>query len=205
MVQKWEPDNFILQENSVWSFPDRGEWATHKGDYRGNWSPYVPRNSILRYSNVGDLIFDPFEGSGTTLIESKLLCRDAIGVDINPKALQIAKDRTSFTHDGAGGKVYLKQDDARNVVFIPDASIDLVCMHPPYADIIKYSDDIAEDISHLEPADFIKSMRDVAKEMYRVLKTGKICAILIADARKKALLFLSVFKQCKFFKRLDSI
>ena len=35
MVQKWEPDNFVLQEDSVWSFPDRGEWATHKGDYRG--------------------------------------------------------------------------------------------------------------------------------------------------------------------------
>ena len=202
MVQKWEPDNFALQEDSVWSFPDRGEWATHKGDYRGNWSPYVPRNLILRYSDVGDLILDPFVGSGTTLIESKLLCRDAIGVDINPKALKIAKERTSFVHDGADGKVYLKQGDARKLDFIPDASIDLACVHPPYADIIKYSDDIAEDISLLAPEAFIESIRDVAKEMYRVLKTGKMCAILIADARKKGFIVPISFQTMQAFQEV---
>ena len=47
---KWEPDKFELQTNTVWSFPDRGNWATHNSKYRGNWSPYIPRNLILRYS-----------------------------------------------------------------------------------------------------------------------------------------------------------
>lgn len=36
-VTKWEPDNFELKPNTVWSFPDRGNWATHNGKYRGNW------------------------------------------------------------------------------------------------------------------------------------------------------------------------
>lgn len=78
-------NNLKMQETTIWNFPDRGNWATHKGDYRGNWSPYVPRNLILKYSNPGDLILDNFVGSGTTLIEAKILGRNAIGIDVNTK------------------------------------------------------------------------------------------------------------------------
>lgn len=47
-IEKFEPENFKLERTTVWSFPDRGDWATHKGNYRANWSPYIPRNLILR-------------------------------------------------------------------------------------------------------------------------------------------------------------
>ncbi len=59
-------DNFILEQTTIWSFPNRGNWATHSGNYRGNWSPYIPRNLVMRYSNEGDWILDQFLGSGTT-------------------------------------------------------------------------------------------------------------------------------------------
>jgi len=64
-----------LETTTVWGFPDRGDWATHSGKYRGNWSPYIPRNVILRYSNENDVVLDQFVGSGTTLVEAKLLGR----------------------------------------------------------------------------------------------------------------------------------
>ena len=82
-----QPNNFRLESTTVWSFPDRGSWATHSGKYRGNWSPYVPRNLILRYSNPGDWVLDQFMGSGTTLVEAKLLNRHAVGVDINSQSV----------------------------------------------------------------------------------------------------------------------
>lgn len=44
------PERFKLEDTTIWSFPERGNWATHSGKYRGNWSPYIPRNIILRYS-----------------------------------------------------------------------------------------------------------------------------------------------------------
>lgn len=44
----------------------------------------MPRNLILRYSNPGEWVLDQFMGSGTTLVEAKLLNRNAVGVDINP-------------------------------------------------------------------------------------------------------------------------
>ena len=44
-----------MESNTIWSFPDRGNWATHDGKYRGNWSPYIVRNLLLRYSFYEDL------------------------------------------------------------------------------------------------------------------------------------------------------
>lgn len=76
-----------------WSFPKRGDWATHDAKWRGNWSPYIPRNIILRYSQEGDLILDQFAGGGTTLVEAKLLNRDIIGVDINDVALERCREK----------------------------------------------------------------------------------------------------------------
>ena len=90
-IKKWEPENFELEMTTSWSFPTRGNWATHNAKYRGNWSPYIPRNLILRYTKEGDLILDQFAGGGTTLVESKLLNRNIIGVDINPTSLEICK------------------------------------------------------------------------------------------------------------------
>jgi hypothetical protein len=90
------PDDYTLERTTVWSFPDRGNWATHKGNYRGNWSPYIPRNLILKYSKKGDWVLDQMMGSGTTLVEAKLLERNAIGVDINLDAVMVARDRLNF-------------------------------------------------------------------------------------------------------------
>lgn len=182
-IKKWEPEEFELEMNTVWSFPKRGKWATHDAKYRGNWSPYIPRNIILRYSNEGDLILDPFVGGGTSLIEAKLLNRNIIGVDINPNSIDLCRSKIDFEYDG--GEVDIKLGDARTLDFIENESIDLICTHPPYANIIKYSEDIDGDLSLLKLKDYLTEMRVVAQEFYRVLKEDKFCAILMGDTRIK--------------------
>src|SRR5574344_1944059 len=114
---KYEPDNFELQTNTVWSFPDRGKWATHDAKYRGNWSPYIPRNVILRYSKEQDLVLDQFVGGGTTLVEAKLLNRNIIGVDVNTEALKRCKEKCNFNSD-YNPNIIIKKGDARNLNFI---------------------------------------------------------------------------------------
>ena len=91
-----QPENFELETNTVWAFPDRGKWATHDAKYRGNWSPYIPRNIILRYSKENDTVLDQFVGGGTTAVEAKLTNRNFIGVDINPNALEITNSKLNF-------------------------------------------------------------------------------------------------------------
>lgn len=183
MNYNFSPKNFSLETTSIWSFPDRGSWATHTNKYRGNWSPYIPRNIILRYTDEGDCILDQFVGSGTTLIEAKLLNRNAFGVDINPNAIKLCKSAINFTYPSKS-HITIKQGNAQKLIFLAANSIDLIVTHPPYANIIKYSNSIPKDLSQQSIDGFIKEMGPVAKEAFRVLKKGKICALLIGDVRK---------------------
>lgn len=182
-IKEWEPKNFKMEATTVWSFKDRGKWATHSGKYRGNWSPYIPRNLILRYSKEGDIVLDPFLGSGTTLVETKLLKRNGIGIDINPEAISIAKENLRFNKNMEFEPI-IHNLDSRNLSIIEDNSVDLVCAHPPYANIIKYSEDIKGDLSLLDIKEFLVEISSVAKELFRVLKKDKYCSILIGDTRR---------------------
>ncbi|HPQ49100.1 MAG TPA: DNA methyltransferase, partial [Spirochaetota bacterium] len=172
------PKDFKLENNTVWSFKSRGNWATHNGNYRGNWSPYIPRNVILRYSNENDTVLDYFCGSGTTAVECKLLNRNFIGIDINEKAIELARENLDFQFLFSSN-IELKVGDARNLDFIKDNSIDLICAHPPYANIINYTYDNKYDLSHLNINEFLTEIKKIADESYRVLKENKYCAILI--------------------------
>lgn len=192
-VKELQPDKFELECTTIWSFPKRGDWATHRGNYRGNWSPQLVRNLLLRYSKKGDLVLDQMVGSGTTLIECKLLGRNGIGVDINPDAIMLTRDRLNFSFNTLTDFHKTTQKtfvgDARNLDLIEDESIDLIATHPPYANIITYSKNskkyIEGDLSYVKSIDeFVGEMRKIAKESYRVLKSNKYCAILIGDTRR---------------------
>lgn len=146
-------------------------------------------------------MLDQFAGGGTTLVEAKLLKRNIIGVDINEVALNRCREKTSFEYEDSDGKVYLYKADARNLNFIPNESIDLICTHPPYANIIKYSEDIPEDLSTLKVKDFLREMESVALESYRVLKSDKFCAILMGDTRQKGNMIPMSFEVMRIFEK----
>lgn len=199
--KKWEPEDFELEMTTHWSFPNRGNWATHDAKWRGNWSPYIPRNIILRYSKEGDIVLDQFAGGGTTLVEAKLLNRNIIGVDVSDIALQRCQEKVNFDYNKSNSKIIIKKGDARDLFFLENESIDLICTHPPYANIIKYSEDIENDLSRLNIKDFLIQMEKVANESYRVLKKGKFCAILMGDTRQKGNMIPMSFKAMEIFKK----
>lgn len=192
-ITQWEPKGFQPETTTVWSFKNRGKWATHDGHYRGNWSPYIPRNLILRYSRPYEVVLDYFCGGGTTAVEAKLLNRRCIARDINPDALVLTKENLDFQlpqdmFSGDGESLVqpeLALGDARDLYSIESDSVDLICAHPPYAGIISYSANTVDgDLSTLSVPEFIAEMHKVARESYRVLKAGRQCAILIGDSRK---------------------
>lgn len=124
-------------------------------------------------------------------------------MDINDVALERCREKIDFDYEQAKGKVYIKKGDARNLEFIPDESIDLICTHPPYADIIKYSDGIDGDLSQLKVKDFLEEMKKVAAESYRVLKKDKFCAVLMGDTRQKGHMVPMSFEVMKIFQDAD--
>lgn len=197
------PREFEQECTTVWSFARRGKWATHNSRYRGNWAPEVVRNLILRYSREGENLLDPMVGGGTTAIECKLLNRNLLALDVNKDAVTKTKDALEFECE-SNPKIVVKQNDSRDISMLKDESIDFVLNHPPYADIIKYSDkQIAEDLSNIHDLDiFCDEYEKVIKEMFRVLKPNRYCATLIGDTRRKKLYQPLAYKVMQRF--LDS-
>ena len=182
-----EPDEDKVERTTVWSFPKRGEWATHTAQYRGNWPPQVVRNLIKLYSKPGDTILDPMVGGGTTPVECKLLGRNSISVDINPGAAAITLDRLDFNvpDDCTHHDVYT--GDARNLDLIGEGMVDMIATHPPYANIIHYAPLVHGDISeYSDYFTFFSEFRKAIREMYRVIKPGGYCAIMVGDTHSSS-------------------
>ncbi|RXJ56453.1 TRM11 family SAM-dependent methyltransferase [Candidatus Marinarcus aquaticus] len=179
------PEIFEEECTTVWSFSRRGSWATHNSKYRGNWAPEIVRNLILRYSNEEDYLLDPMIGGGTTAIECKLLNRNLLALDINPNAIELTNTALNFECEYTPN-IKVELNDSRKLTMLKDESIDFVLNHPPYADIVKYSDkQIKEDLSNIHDLEkFCDEYEQVIKEMHRVLKPNKFCAILIGDTRR---------------------
>lgn len=179
------PSDYSLERTTLWSFPDRGHWAGHNGRYRGNWSPHVPRNLILRYTKPGDLVLDPMSGGGTSLVEARLLGRSALGMDINPGAVTWSRTCLGGVPNPGQAVQEVVLGDARSVPDVSSGTVDLVLLHPPYWNVIRYSSSIEGDLSRMDHAGFLAGMREVASEMHRVLRRDGHCAILMGDSRRR--------------------
>ncbi len=124
-------------------------------------------------------------GSGTTLIEARLLNRNAIGYEINKKAVDIASERVNFAVDNTSTQT-VEVGDVRNLSKHKDNSVDLIITHPPYANIVTYSDrKNPADLSSIAGIPkFLDELEIGIKELFRVLKPDRYCAVLIGDTRK---------------------
>ena len=186
-----QPLDFSIEKTTVWSFRDRGDWASHTPQYRGNWSPRVVRNVIELYTKQGDIVLDPMVGGGTTPVECYLTGRNSISVDINPGAINITRDRLNLPENNIIGSPESNHrtfvGDVRNLNLISNDSIDLVATHPPYVNIIKYAPSVDGDLSQINDYElFFKEFSKAIKEFFRVLKPNGYCAILIGDTHNKS-------------------
>ena len=85
-----------IKIDKSWAFADKTRkettYITHGYHrYPAKFIPQIVSRLVEKYTKPGDLVVDPFGGCGTTLVESKVMCRPSIGVDINPVAVLITK------------------------------------------------------------------------------------------------------------------
>ena len=79
--------------NEFWTARQRQANNLHEVSYRACFKPQLPRFFIERVTNPGDVVYDPFMGRGTTLIESALLGRVPFGCDVNPLSAMLVQPR----------------------------------------------------------------------------------------------------------------
>ena len=187
---RWKEYEDIITD-SLWLLDKRDTSGAHIGWYWGNFVPQIPHQMILRYTKKGDWVLDAFVGSGTTLIECRRLRRNGIGIELNQEVAQEAK------------KLIEKEQNKDNViseVIIGDSrtiemreilakhkinQVQLLIMHPPYYDIIKFSKD-EKDLSNAKSTEkFLKMFGEVVDNATPYLEKGRYFALVIGDKYSK--------------------
>ena len=79
--------------NEFWTAKQRAGHSLHEVSYRACFKPQLPRFFIERLTSPGAVVYDPFMGRGTTLIEAALLGRNVIGNDVNPLSRFLCQPR----------------------------------------------------------------------------------------------------------------
>ncbi len=81
--------------NEFWTAKQRAASNLHEISYRACFKPQLPRFFIERLTQPGEVVYDPFMGRGTTLIEAALMGRVPYGNDVNPLSITLARPRTN--------------------------------------------------------------------------------------------------------------
>lgn len=99
--------------NEFWTAKQRQASSLHEVSYRACFKPQLPRFFIERFTRPGDLVYDPFMGRGTTLVEAALLGRTPYGCDINPLSQIFVRPRLNPPNP-AEVEARLKEIDFKN-------------------------------------------------------------------------------------------
>jgi len=193
--KKWrEYEKEGLQFFSVWDTPERDPYGWTQYCIHGNSPVEIVRQCVLRFSKQNDVVLDPFVGGGTTLVVCARLKRRGIGIEINPSIVKLIKK--NFSQKGLDqhyndwiDRQRIICDDARNLRnYVEPNSVDMVFTHPPYWDLINYSDEygrVRGDLSDTGFVEFLSGMREVFAHVHDVLKSGRFLCVLIGEAFKK--------------------
>lgn len=184
-MSKWREYDDI-ETDSLWIIEKRDNSGAHSGHYHGNFVPQIPRQLFSRYTKKGDWILDPFMGSGTSLIEAQRMKRNSIGIELQHDVAKEAYDRiVTEKNDAVKIKVIVADSQSCNMNNIMKSveidKVQFVIMHPPYWDIIKFSDN-PKDLSNCTSVDdFLSSFGKVVDNSTSVLEKNRYCAVVIGD------------------------
>ena len=188
-LSRWK-DYEDITTDSLWLIDKRDNTGVHTGKYHGNFVPQIPYQLFSRYTKKGDWILDAFMGSGTALIEAQRMGRNSIGIELQESVAEEAENRINQEKNGCTAKVVVGDSrflDIGSVLKNCGAGkVQFVIMHPPYWDIIKFSDS-KSDLSNSETLEvFLDSLGKVIDNTTEYLEDGCYCACIIGDKYAKS-------------------
>jgi DNA methylase len=189
-LEKWK--ELDINTDSLWLIKERDKSGKHENIYHGNFIPQIPNQLIRRYTKKCETVFEPFMGSGTTLFECENLSRKYIGFDINNqivKSVLNKSDNTETAFIKTCNSLDSKEvDENFGIAFqqLQTKSLQFILMHPPYLDIVKFTDnkDDLSQISNLK--EFIGKFRIVCENSLKFLEKDRYFAIVVGDVYKNS-------------------
>jgi DNA modification methylase len=194
---------WIKNQLGVWRFTYEKRDIRKKDVHPATFPVSLCKQVIGLFTHEGELVVDPFVGSGTTLLAAKDLNRNAAGFDLQEKYIELSASRLS---EGSGlfdsAQHAAIQDDARNIpAYFEPGTVSLIWTSPPYANLLnrkrtnksrrdrkndqlgkveQYSQD-ARDLGTQSVADYTKTMGDIFENLLPILKPKGHCVINVPD------------------------
>lgn len=177
----------------------------------------LPQRLISVFSHEGDLIIDPFAGTGSTLLAARDLKRKSIGFEISDEYIKSFEERKNviglFDEIGEQPKI-IKEDAKKLDEHIKNNSANLTITSPPYWNILfqKRSADYKENRNYEELennlgaissySDFLEELKNVFRKVYVVTEDSGYCCVVLMDLRKKDKFFPFHVDTISFMKEI---
>lgn len=201
------PKEWIKAQLGVWRFNYEGRDVRDKKVHPATFPIALARRVIELLTHQGELVLDPFVGSGTTLVAAMDSGRNAVGFDLHPHYVELAQRRLQ-QNDKAPLFRQTKQlavcDDARNIDrYLEPGTVKLIFTSPPYANLLnrprlnksrrsdkrrneqyfkieQYSQD-ARDLGTLSLDAYAHEMQAIFARLLPLLKPDGHCVIDVPD------------------------
>ncbi len=194
--------DWIKSQLGVWRFGYEKRDIRDKTLHPATFPISMSQKVMELFTHKGELVLDPFVGSGTTLVAAQDLDRNAVGFDLHDQYIKLCKNRLAQKSLFNKSSQVAVQDDARNInKYLKPETISLIWTSPPYSNLLnrkrknksrkfrdtkqlgkieQYSQD-PRDLGTMPVDDFAKAMGDIFEPLLPLLKPKARCVINVSD------------------------
>jgi DNA modification methylase len=194
-LERWRDYDEVLTD-SLWLFDSRDKTGGHQLDYHGNFIPQIATQILTRYTRRDDVVVDLFLGSGTSAIEAARMGRRCVGVELKAELAEYVRSKFQsglLFSSGVGqeAQICVLQGDSSAPQVLKDVQdvltawgrthAQLVILHPPYHDIICFSDSLEDLCNAPDTGSFLDRFLAVASNAIALLEPGRFACLVIGD------------------------
>jgi DNA modification methylase len=193
---------WLKSQLGVWRFTFEGRDIRDKNVHPATFPISLSKKVIELFTHQGELVLDPFVGSGTTLVAANDTNRNAVGFDLQKKYVDLCASRIKQSELFTSARQVAIQDDARNIsTYLQPETVKLIWTSPPYANLLnrarknksrrnrdngqlgkveQYSQD-PRDLGTMALEEYTQSMGDIFESLLPLLRHKAHCVINVPD------------------------